>query len=275
MSAPKDPEKRKLWKKRLRIALSGENGPNWGKNVSKETRQKLSESQQGEKNSFFGRKHSLATREKWSRSRQGKGNVMYGKHHAKEAKNKIREAKIGENHPNWNKHLPVITREKISEANRGEKNWNYGKSIPREVKLKIRKATLGSKNHFFGKCHSEITKQKISKSRQGLTSGQKHPNWKGGISPLAKLIRSQVIYKLWIKAIFIRDHFQCQDCGKIGGYLEAHHRYPFAQLLKDYEIISVGQAVRTEELWDISNGVTLCKKCHKKRKKIKSKLKAD
>lgn len=94
-------------------------------------------------------------------------------------------------------------------------------------------------------------------------SKENHYNWKGGFTPLYNAIRGCAVYNLWRKAVFHKDKFQCQDCGNIGGRLEAHHIYPFAKLLEDNEIISLGQAIRIEELWNINNGITLCQRCHK------------
>ena len=53
----------------------------------------------------------------------------------------------------------------------------------------------------------------------------------------------------WRIAIFNRDAFTCQRCGQRGGRLEAHHIRPF----KAYPRLR----------HRLSNGLTLCKPCHK------------
>lgn len=86
-------------------------------------------------------------------------------------------------------------------------------------------------------------------NQTGKLAGERNPNWKGGITPEHLAIRTSTEYKLWRKAIFQRDNWTCQECGKHGGWLEAHHIKPFAQF--------------PELRLAINNGITLCKPCHK------------
>jgi DNA-directed RNA polymerase subunit RPC12/RpoP len=56
-------------------------------------------------------------------------------------------------------------------------------------------------------------------------------------------------YIKWRNAVFERDGYICQVCGKKGGNLNAHHIKSFAKNKK----------LRTV----LSNGITLCEDCHK------------
>ena len=57
-------------------------------------------------------------------------------------------------------------------------------------------------------------------------------------------------YKSWRKKIFVRDRYKCQmpNCGKVGGYLNAHH------ILPKYK--------NPELIYKKDNGITLCLCCH-------------
>jgi len=95
-------------------------------------------------------------------------------------------------------------------------------------------------------------------------AGENHHNWKGGITPLNHVIRNCTLYFGWRTSVFHRDFYTCQHCHKIGGKLHAHHIKFFSTLLKEFHITTLEEAEACEALWDVSNGITLCKKCHKK-----------
>lgn len=93
-----------------------------------------------------------------------------------------------------------------------------------------------------------------SKGRIGSLSN----NWKGGVTPENMLIRSSEKYGNWRLAVFERDNFTCVSCNRVGGQLCAHHILMFSKY----------KQVR----FDINNGVTLCKKCHRKLHGINKKI---
>lgn len=81
--------------------------------------------------------------------------------------------------------------------------------------------------------------------------GEKHPNWKGGITPQNVKIRNSPEMKAWRLAVFKRDGFQCIWGGKAhGNKLNADHIKRFSEY----------PSLR----FDVTNGRTLCVDCHKK-----------
>ena len=71
----------------------------------------------------------------------------------------------------------------------------------------------------------------------------------GGVSTEEMLLRASPEYIQWRKAVYKRDDYTCQQCKSKGGRLEAHHIKPFA--------------THPELRFDVDNGITLCKSCHR------------
>jgi predicted restriction endonuclease len=78
---------------------------------------------------------------------------------------------------------------------------------------------------------------------------EEHWNWQGGKTQKGIIFRNRIEYKEWRKAVFERDNYTCQFCGKHGGSLQADHIKPFA-LFPDLRL-------------ELSNGRTLCIPCHR------------
>jgi hypothetical protein len=130
--------------------------------------------------------------------------------------------------------------------------WNKGKNLKEHPTMGFQK---GHKDFLIGDA-----RKKSSENHKG----EKHPNWKGGITPLLLKIRNCFKTRQWRSDVFQRDNFICQECGIRGNYLEAHHIKEFSKIIEENKIITFELAENCEELWNINNGITLCKDCHKK-----------
>jgi len=99
--------------------------------------------------------------------------------------------------------------------------------------------------------HSEETKQKISDhQRKNTHTGEKSPNWRGGLRTERQRAMGRWEYREWRQAVFARDNWTCQSCNVRGCYLEADHIKPWCAF----------PALR----YDVDNGRTVCKPCHMK-----------
>ena len=85
-----------------------------------------------------------------------------------------------------------------------------------------------------------------------------------GLSTLNRQIINCYRYRQWRSDVFTRDDFSCLVCGVRGGVLEAHHIKASALIRQENKITSLELALACEELWNLNNGMTLCKKCHTK-----------
>ena len=180
---------------------------------------------------------------KMSIAKTGENHPLYGKHHSEETKRKISEAQQGRERPQFS----AKWKQNMSKSHKGQIPWNKGKKLPP-----------------FSNEH----KRKIGDAQKG----KKGNNWKGGIRPITEKIRDSGRYKQWRQQIFIRDNFTCQKCGQIGGKLEVHHIKPFHKLIEEVKnylplLNLYDGAMLYTPLWNIDNGLTLCKKCHWKLKR--------
>ncbi|MEI6532464.1 MAG: hypothetical protein WCO06_01350 [Candidatus Roizmanbacteria bacterium] len=124
--------------------------------------------------------------------------------------------------------------------------------------------------------HSKETKEKIGVALKGRSTkewcarGENHWAWKGGIYPLIYKLRHCIEYKIWRTDIFKKDNYTCLLCKSTCGNgkkitLNADH-YPktFSKIINENKIETYEQAISCKELWDITNGRTLCYECHRK-----------
>ena len=182
-------------------------------------------------------KYSEEAKKQMSVRRTGAGNPFFGRKHSKETIEKMRKQRIG------------------------KKNAFYGKKHSKESLKKIsdklkEQFVNGRINPIAGTRRSDETKRKISKTRirLGIAKGKNNPRWIDGKNRSRRELRISEMntakYRNWRKCVFERDAYTCVECGQRGGDLNADHIKPWAYFIK----------LR----YRLSNGRTLCVKCHRK-----------
>lgn len=159
---------------------------------------------------------------------------------------------------------------------RDNKTGKYQKSL-KKIKCKNCGKLFNPRNYRIKNCSKKCgylyrsktykptkkTLKKLSEIRSGIKrtkkwrdniskslKGEKNGSWRGGITKIRNRKRDLRKQRRWREKIFARDNYTCQECGQIGGKLEAHHIIPFW--------------ANKETRYLIENGITLCKSCHKK-----------
>lgn len=159
-----------------------------------------------------------------------------------------------------------------------------GSRLTDEAKRKLSEAhkaafAAGRVHPFSGRQHSEETRRKWSERRKGRDNrtpgtiarvksewtgrrGKEAPSWKGGITPIHRMVRTMKEYFQWRHEVYERDNYKCTECKIHGVILNADHIIPFSYILRTEGIRTPDDARKSSILWDVENGRTLCKQCH-------------
>ena len=179
-----------------------------------------------------------------------------------------------------------------------QKNYWGNKEIKKKHGDSIRNSKLhqeamkkvnlfGENNGMFGKKHSEETRKKMTNSRIGKVQSEKTINkrietfkrkreekLKNGEFNVNKELKHFVNSELkWTGRIIARDNCKCTKCGSTKK-LDVHHIKSFNSIIKEllegknlkksidrYNFLKEQKEIRDENL---ENGITLCRKCHRK-----------
>lgn len=171
-----------------------------------------------------------------------------------------------------------------------ESQWNYNnKEIPEEfnsyeiiydlyINKQLSKKDLGIKFNCDPCVIDRVLKnfnipiRNNSESKIGLQIGEKHWNWKGGVTPLAKRLREYFAVNQ-ITKVLQRDGYKCQMCGS-KHELHVHHIKHFShilsRILEEHSNLDPVKnindlyniAIKDVEFCDLNNLITYCKDCH-------------
>ena len=130
----------------------------------------------------------------------------------------------------------------------------------------LHKIKILNHRHLAGRKKTQEHCKKISESKiqKGTAIGSKNPNWKGGITKLAKRIRSLSQYNTWRQEVLALNKKECVLCGSTHK-LEVDHIKQFRFIISDNNITTIEEAKFCKEFWNPSNGRILCKNCNLQR----------
>jgi len=132
--------------------------------------------------------------------------------------------------PEYRKHMSEVHKGfKVSDKTKQKLSLiKKGHFISEETRRKIGLA-------FRGRKASLEARNNMSIAHKGLQMGSKHPNWKGGITPLFTQIRNCKEDDEWKKKVFKRDNYICQNCrNNESRNLEIHHIKRFSIILQEF-----------------------------------------
>lgn len=132
--------------------------------------------------------------------------------------------------------------EHIKKRMESSRNNNFGWTEERRKKF--------SENNPMRNPHTRDLMIKSKKSSLLVPRGEKHHNWKGGVTSEHLKARGSKDYIDWRNAVYKRDGWKCQSCSVKcqKGNIVAHHIIEFCD--------------SPELRYVVNNGMTMCRSCH-------------
>lgn len=148
----------------------------------------------------------------------------------------------------------------IANTPEGRESRRRGASKPKSEAMKAKLREIGKQRDLSAIRTPEARKKiaEILKDGRSARYGSESSNWKGGVCNMNSEVRFQAMatkeYQHWRHDVLARDGRICQRCGSSESQdpniiLEAHHVKPWA--------------THKELRFDVDNGQTLCRPCHK------------
>ena len=144
------------------------------------------------------------------------------------------ECGCGQTIPRWDTHRTWVERRFVAHHSFKGLWWHDGKP-----------------HTTLGKCRPDARERML----------RNNPNKKHGLINRQISIRGWREYTKWKSDILSRDGNQCVGCGS-NKNIEIHHIISVKNIIKKFGIKSVNDAINCNLLWNINNGLTLCRRCH-------------
>ena len=150
-------------------------------------------------------------------------------------------------------------------------HWEQNKSCKEIGEMfNVDAGTVRRKMHKLG-----VGTKTNAQTKLGQMMGEKHPNWKGGITTLTKLLREWFHTNL-VPVVAKRDNYTCQLCGATHTVLHIHHKRKFSDIVNEIILEHQNLDVTNEQdkmklyqiiisdkrFLDTNNLITYCKECH-------------
>lgn len=162
----------------------------------------------------------------------------------------------------WNTKRQCCSKKCADKSKVGHVAWNKGLTEQNSEKMRIvaehcreafrsghaqqwSKGLKGEAHPLYGRNLSDEHRAKISHAH----TGDKHWNWKGGITDEVLRLRNKMQYQEWRKRVLAKNGKTCQECGTTK-QIHCHHIKSFRHF--------------PDLRYDVNNAKVLCASCHQK-----------